>query len=112
MSLTTLMIHLVDIDTETVGKSDFGGTLLTWSRKASSVPARVTDPTPDDASVLYGKFDAQRHKVVYFISNQNLTVKDRIVIQNQPFQVHSVRDMGGNLNRLWRVDCAQKSGGQ
>lgn len=112
MSLASLMIHTCTIQTLSSTKTATGFAQEgNWPVTATVVRCRVTDQTPDRAMIVYGKFDRNSQKRVYFDTDQSLDVNTRLVWVDPSgttwtLYVHSIENQGGSLNRLWAVDVA------
>jgi hypothetical protein len=105
MSLNSLLNVTVDIQTQAASKSMFGGdnSGTNYTAKASGVRARVSQLAADVIEA-YGRLGYQVSHRVYFDTDQNLSVKDRIVFEGKAYEVRSINNAGGHLDRLWHVD--------
>jgi hypothetical protein len=111
MSLHSLMIHSVNIKTETQTKSVDGyGSAPVLSTVTSNVPARFSQLRPQVAAVYYGKYDVESMATVYFDSDQGLSdVTSWINYNGIDYEVIAIRNAGGMLGRLFEVDVLMKA---
>jgi hypothetical protein len=111
MSLHSLMNCTVNIKRQAQTKSATGyNSLPTLTLVTSNVPARYTVMKPQQVMVVYGKYDVSAlYARIYFDSNPLVSpVLNWITYNSIDYQVLSVENAGGQLNRLWQVDCIKK----
>lgn len=110
MSIRGLMNDTCTIATEVVSKSVNGGASInSWSTSRTNQPVRVCDLQPWQAENYYGRFGDCRIKRFYFATNPTLAdVADHILWEGGYWQVISIENAGGNLQRLWQVDARFK----
>jgi hypothetical protein len=107
MSLATMSCHFVSIYVETTTKSPLGGKPVTMKLLNSNIQCRVEKIRPDISAIIYAKFDTTMTYRVYFTQDYGLSVKNRLVYNNNYYQVIAVNNVS-NLGRLWQVDVEKK----
>lgn len=111
MSLATLMIHTVDLKTETQTKDANGypGAPV-LSLVTPSMPCRFTIMKPQEAAVYYGKYDTDVYARVYFNSDPALVlIGSWITFNTIDYEVIAIANAGGMIGRLWQVDVIRKA---
>jgi hypothetical protein len=103
MSIKTLLNTTVNVQTQTATKSVLGGAGASWSAKASNAPARVMQLDADVVEA-YGRLGYKVSHRVYFDTDYSISAKDRIIHDGTAYEVHSVNNAGGHMDRLWHVD--------
>jgi hypothetical protein len=110
MSIHTMMNTTCDIKVESQTKDHYGANsapVLTVTQ--ASVPCRACDLTPQQVAIYYGKYDSKDMKRFYIDQSWNLiAVKSWINFGGIDYNVMSVENAGGTLNKLWQVDAVQK----
>ena len=106
MSLGTMMIHTVEIQTLTETKSATGGTSQAWSTIYSAVPACV-EKANDNAVIAYGRLGIKVTNTVYLPTDYQLGLNSRIVINGEGFEVRKVNNVA-NRGKVWEIAAEKK----
>ncbi len=107
MSLQSLMTDRVDVETQAQTKSGAGAVSMVWVSKATSLPCSFQQRT-SGAEVRYGKEGLRETARVYFGSDPNLRIKDRLIFRGEYYEVTNVNDVASK-GRIWQCDVERKA---
>jgi len=106
MSIESLLVSAVNVQTPTATRDAYGGYTESWGNALVDMPCRI-NPVSGSESFSMGKEGATISHKIYCIP-ATITESDRIVFGTRTFEIVEVRDTD-ELGRLMVIGCSEES---
>ncbi len=106
MSIESLLVSTVNVQTPTATRDSYGGYEESWGNAIVGLPCRI-NPVSGTEAFSMGKEGATITHKIYCVP-RTITESDRIVFGTRTFDIIEVRDTD-ELGRLMVIGCTEES---